>query len=364
MIGRKLHNLQYLRAVAAVSAVVFHADSTLPLAHSGTYFPFSAGVGLGVFFIISGFIMMYTSVSDFGQPAGWWRFARRRLARIVPLYWTLTLVTFAVKLAVRGDVTVVQLIKSLFFIPFRSSQGVVPVLTVGWTLNMEMLFYIIFTVCLLLPRKIGIWAVVALLASIAALSYAPFMATAPPELKFFTATELLEFVAGMGLGYLCLEDVELPFKLSAPWVATVAVLTAAIGFTASAFLQFPGKWNSAFYYSFAIIPVAIAVLGADLPPKNFLSRFLEKLGDVSYSLYLCHPFVCFVLRSVVVKAGLMAMPIWLYFVLAVSLSCVAAIIINMLIEKPFSKWADVALKNWSSGFERGRRPMSPVKVGE
>jgi exopolysaccharide production protein ExoZ len=48
------------------------------------------GFGVDIFFVISGFIMVYTSVDLFGRPGAWRIFLTRRLTRIVPLYWLLT----------------------------------------------------------------------------------------------------------------------------------------------------------------------------------------------------------------------------------------------------------------------------------
>ena len=45
------------------------------------------GAGVDLFFVISGFIMVYPSNRLFAEPGGAKIFAWRRLSRIVPLYW-------------------------------------------------------------------------------------------------------------------------------------------------------------------------------------------------------------------------------------------------------------------------------------
>ena len=47
-------------------------------------------VRVDLFFVISGFIMVYTAGKLFGQPGAAVQFLSRRLLRIVPLYWALT----------------------------------------------------------------------------------------------------------------------------------------------------------------------------------------------------------------------------------------------------------------------------------
>jgi exopolysaccharide production protein ExoZ len=68
-------------------------------------------------------------------------FLRRRFVRIVPPYWAFTFVLFAIAVkypfllkTTRPDV--VELVKSLLFIPFAKANGIMqPVLFLGWTLN-------------------------------------------------------------------------------------------------------------------------------------------------------------------------------------------------------------------------------------
>ena len=70
-----------LRAVAVLPVILFHAGFTI----------FSGGfVGVDVFFVISGFIMVHASARLFGKPGARAEFLRRRLVRIAPLYWLVT----------------------------------------------------------------------------------------------------------------------------------------------------------------------------------------------------------------------------------------------------------------------------------
>src|SRR5581483_8088142 len=91
----RLPNIQLLRAGAALMIVVFHCgiEAGRLAAISGTpklYDVDPWGAGTSLFFAISGFIMVVTTAASFGSPAAALDFMRRRLIRIVPLYWTLT----------------------------------------------------------------------------------------------------------------------------------------------------------------------------------------------------------------------------------------------------------------------------------
>src|SRR5271165_2363031 len=91
-----LRSIQILRALAATLVVVGHSihDSSFVAERTGRTaidFPyFDWGFGVDIFFVISGFIMIYTTSELFGQPGAASTFFKRRLVRIAPLYWLLT----------------------------------------------------------------------------------------------------------------------------------------------------------------------------------------------------------------------------------------------------------------------------------
>src|SRR4029434_7909282 len=99
----------------------------------------------------------------------------------------LTVVVFAVALFIPAAVQAtsanpIQLLKSLLFIPFVKSNGLVhPVLFVGWTLNYEMFFYALFTIGLLGGTR-GTLSVIAAIVGLVALD--PFTST--PIADFYT----------------------------------------------------------------------------------------------------------------------------------------------------------------------------------
>ncbi len=108
---KRLYAIQYLRAVAALGVVVFHAAE-----RTGTHFAIGAA-GVDIFFVISGFIMWVLAGTRTTTPAA---FLRERIERIVPLYWIVTGVM--IQGALFGLFPNLQLtpgyvLSSLFFIP-------------------------------------------------------------------------------------------------------------------------------------------------------------------------------------------------------------------------------------------------------
>src|SRR5262249_3118520 len=108
--------------------------------------------GVDIFFVISGFVMALTAGTARVTPR---QFAARRLARIVPAYWLYTVVcalmiTQMPSVMAGWGYSDELLVKSLAFVPAANPivGGYFPVLTVGWTLNFEMVFYLVVALSL------------------------------------------------------------------------------------------------------------------------------------------------------------------------------------------------------------------------
>jgi exopolysaccharide production protein ExoZ len=155
--GSKLIAIQYLRAVAAASVVLFHASTAL-FERKGALIHFQVGTyGVDMFFVISGFIMAYTARTASVSPRD---FVVRRAIRIVPVYFLLTTLTYVLALALperfstaSGDIP--TYVTSIFFIPHFNPllHYIQPLLGQGWTLNAEIFFYLLFAIGLLLGNR-------------------------------------------------------------------------------------------------------------------------------------------------------------------------------------------------------------------
>lgn len=274
-VGHTLNNLQALRALAAIMVVLHHN-------YGG---PFIWGhYGVDVFFVISGFIMVHAVDPSKGAID----FYTRRVIRIVPLYWSITLGLFAVALLKPGLITssdgnVTDLIKSLAFIPYWSEDIQVyhPIIFVGWTLNYEMFFYLLFGSCLWLQKKRQI--VILCLALLLTLVALGFLFDGGPIFRFYTSPILLEFAAGMALalGWHKLKLETFP-----------AVMTVLVCLVTMAFVD---PYREFFHRGLLIGPVALVLVAASLAAENaghyVKNRLILLLGAASYSLYLSHVYV-------------------------------------------------------------------------
>jgi exopolysaccharide production protein ExoZ len=281
-------NIQQLRALAAYMVVFVHLEPLLAPLGLGARFVSFAASGVDIFFVISGFIMVHTTQRDPPSP---WTYMRSRLRRIVPLYWTLTLVVAASAMAaptlfLHTRVTPDHFVKSLLFIPYlRDDATIRPLLFLGWSLNYEMFFYVLFAAGLAFASyRRGLAFVATVL--IVLVAAGPFVADTSVIGAFYTRPILLEFVAGMGLA------LALPRMAGARTPAGVGAALIAAGFTG---FGLSAAYVTGFVAHSINLGSAAAIVGGALllecKGRRVGTAFGLAMGQASYALYLSHPFV-------------------------------------------------------------------------
>ena len=285
----QLDGIQALRGLAAGLVLVEHTVNAISTRYLGiapidsplSIFPFP--VGVDIFFVISGFIIAYSSRSLYGQPGAWRQFALRRSARVVPLYWLTTSFMIVAFIAIGSrawsDASWWSVAASYLFLPAANAEGLVyPILTVGWTLNYEMAFYVLFAMALVFTERVALSVVVGLLVLLAALgALAQPVALAP---RFWTSPIILEFAAGIGLYWLYRTG-----NLSLPSGARSFLAIAAVSCLALATAD-PGAWRWLVWGGPATLLVA-AALGTGTV-HGAMATGIRRAGDWSYGIYLAH----------------------------------------------------------------------------
>ncbi|MFJ5370384.1 acyltransferase family protein, partial [Bosea sp. CER48] len=308
-----IHSIQVLRALAAFMVAIHHVqpDAAILAARAGLSFsrsdvlPWMAGVD--IFFVVSGFIMVHASQDLFGRSGAWREFLKRRLARIVPLYWAMTTLFLLVGLAVpavlnSGAPNLTQILGSYLFWPVVSTQGLVqPVYSLGWTLNYEMLFYVLFAGGLALPMR---WTLPAVAAVLALLVAGEHLGRSPGlPFSFWGQPIVLEFAAGMGIAVLRQRG----FRLHGAMRVLVAAAGVAVLVTAAQWPGSDGPWSSVIWRGGAAV---LLMLAAGCGREGIVPirpvKALAAVGNASYALYLVHPFVIRGMREAALRIGLYA----------------------------------------------------------
>jgi exopolysaccharide production protein ExoZ len=280
----ELLSIQYLRALAAIAVLAFHATARVGV-------PFDVGAaGVDVFFIISGFIIW--TVGARRTPGD---FLARRAGRIVPLYWLITLAVAVIATVIPSSFpnlhpNLDRVVLSLLFYPHHDPNGdVAPLVTPGWTLDYEVFFYLIFTLALWATasaRLILVTAVLIFLVVVRLIIHPTYPSLglgihpADPRLATYTSPLLLEFLAGVWLAKVWSDGIRFP-----RWAGIAAVacgLFVMSGVAVSGLNVEPVRLLVFGLPAFLIVAGALAL---EPLPAWPVPKFL---GDASYSIYLVH----------------------------------------------------------------------------
>lgn len=317
----KLINIQTLRAIAALNVVVFHsieASKSYAVPARALSFLDGWGVsGVDLFFVISGFVMVYTQHKNARAPAS---FFRDRIIRIVPIYWLLTLVMtlllwFMPSMFRQMSYSTEWILASFGFVS-KWGLGQNPVLYLGWSIEYELFFYSVFSLMIFLSRNrlVEFWAAIVLLAFVATIKVDPIF---------------VEFVFGMFVGHFYVKQGKKVPRLVAP----VALFAGGVVFIGSLWFKDQALSRVLVYG----LPASILVFGA-VTAKQIRAGFLSALGDASYSLYLVQVFTIPVIYKISrVFPASDQHPDLLIFV-SVFATCVAAWVLFRTLELPITCW--------------------------
>jgi peptidoglycan/LPS O-acetylase OafA/YrhL len=339
-----LVSIQALRAIAALLVFWGHAINAVTAEVAAEFPQLYGPFGVDLFFVISGFVMVYSSERLFGRPDAPIKFFARRFVRIVPLYWAATaiLVWFVVPFASTKAV-----LGSFFFTPRIPSEA--PLLYVGWTLIFEMFFYTVFAIALLAQRRVAVVAGASVFLISFTLLFGPASglwahAPAASGIAYLADPIIIEFMFGMAIALVYRAGARLPL-----W-ATIGLLIAGVVWLAATVPAVPRLYSSGI--AAALIVAALSLSSMSSPKGSSLVRGVVFLGDISYSLYCTH-LLSFAFVAWVV-AALALGPVgnaWTYMGVMLTTGLVAAAGTYLLFEKPTTDFLKRLI-------ERPRRPVS------
>jgi peptidoglycan/LPS O-acetylase OafA/YrhL len=282
-------SIQYLRGIAALLVVLSHiAWKNIQAGGDTMHWWHEAGTfGVDIFFIISGFIMVYITQNMHQKPHGVRTFIKKRFIRIVPLYWFYTLIALTIFLLmperINSEGGETQILKSFFLLPYRADESYL--VSVGWTLHFEFIFYILFAFGLLFKQITGNILVAS--AILFSLFYYSFISMEGMSYIYYSFLNdiFFEFALGMLLFHIINKLTRFHISFS--------LLLITIGIYMFYYLHTGGSFTgirhvdtgiSAFLICFGVITLEYFLAKREI-------KLLTMLGNSSYSLYLLHPFV-------------------------------------------------------------------------
>lgn len=270
-------SIQVLRGIASIFIILEH----IRFLNCGAF-------AVDIFFCISGFTIMLSSHENTEH------FLQKRFIRILPLYDLMTLGTYLLLLIFptmfsQTKPNFIHFMKSLLFIPFDIGDGVLqPIVRIGWTINCELFFYILFYISLRISHKYrGLICSTLLLLLVATgqitrCSFIPF--------RFYSQPVMLEFILGI-LSYSIAYEIykkdslhKLPKTVS--YVATLLpVPIFSLLLLTKASVNVLGL-RRVFIWGIPAMLIVLCFFVAGLFLK--MPKPLVFLGNISFSTYLLH----------------------------------------------------------------------------
>jgi len=337
------HNirLQYLRAVAAIAVVLYHASWYLKDLRGETRFigvfgdVFGAG-GVAIFFALSGYLM-----AEIIRRDDWGRFLISRIARIYPPMLLMIALFSVVLFLVYGRPHGLSVL-TLTLVPI-GPRGYF--LTVEWTLLYEMTYYVALTALGLLG--LVRWGEAFALVWLVALGFSWIWGSGAIDIGTPTLTELPLLI------------INLPFVLGflSAGLKRRGWLPPGLGVAATLIaVMIPLLPDGVLRLLSGIAAAMLVAATIRRPPPNSIGptgRLLARFGDASYVLYLCHVQVFLLIESALPE-WLPAPLVWLATVgAALGLSLVLGpldVRLHRRLKHAIDKARDSRLRAWALGY--------------
>jgi peptidoglycan/LPS O-acetylase OafA/YrhL len=344
-------SIQVVRAIAALSVVLFHSHFavaafekdhlvTIPFVYQWGY------LGVDLFFVVSGFIIAHiTSRQDF-RPIP---FLVRRFFRIYPLYWVFSGLAVWLYLASGynlggGDFSLFGFIKAFAIFPLEPH----PPYAVGWTLEHEIIFYLIAAIVVAIA---GIRALACVLFLLGGVGLVLSVLTASGIItKFWDFHVFSQANIYFLSGLLVYQYQGRLLRLGVGWplLGTAVGLWFFVNLTGAV----PGAWRTVAVTAFITVASSLFIVALLNAEKLYAEgrwwshravKVVVLIGNASFSLYLVHWVLA-------VESGRMKWKIWFalpewsaefYRFGIVALSIMIALALYRFAEKPLIAWGHV-----------------------
>lgn len=332
--SNRFGSIQTLRGLAAIFVVLEH----IRFLNCGAF-------GVDIFFCISGFMIMYTTEKTTEH------FFRKRLIRIVPFYYLMTIGTYLLLLLFPGmfQQTTAQpsyLLKSLLFIPFDIGGGVLqPLLRIGWTINCEMLFYLLFFLSFHISHKYR--GVVSSLFLMGIVLLSELLPVSWTPLEFYGNPVMLEFAFGILCYYIaqqiyrfCQTKAAVGSLSGGYRLAGWCCLLLGLGGLLLLALTKPyvniQSWRRLLYWGLPALVIVLVFFTAGLAIN--MPKWGVWLGDISFSLYFIHYYPILLIDRKLCDFSVYSPTAFIGAIIGILLTILLAFIAWYIMENRFTRW--------------------------
>ncbi|MDN0108978.1 acyltransferase [Yersinia rochesterensis] len=301
----RLESIQFLRGVAVLLVIAFHfrqyLNDVYAQADLGNRLFGLGEVGVDIFFVISGFIITYSTINrEKNTPL---EFTIKRFFRLYPLF--IIVLSISIILNTTLDTTTSNIIKSYLLIP-NDYNSIGPwygynINLPAWTLTYEILFYALFGIAISISHKYRTVIAIAIMISACSISQLYFRGALQIDpitrdvagesfirnFTFLSNPIIYDFIYGMIIAEIFIHIKDDFLKNKLVHVALVCILCISVSLIVSGYNRGGGieRWG---FYSFLLVG-SMALLSKT--NNMTFSRFWVLMGEMSYSLYINHMVV-------------------------------------------------------------------------
>jgi peptidoglycan/LPS O-acetylase OafA/YrhL len=340
----KLDYIDALRGLACLSILVYHLSSRL----------YSAGVdiptslepfirftyyGVPLFFIVSSFTLYLSLDKKRSEKKRFTKFYLRRLFRIAPLFYAVLAIYLVRDFFLNISPSGLEVLENILFIFNFSPSYFHSVVDTGWTIGVEMLFYIwmplIFVAVKSLRGALAFFVLTFAISKIPGLMFPDVFTGQFAAMSFFT--NLPVFAVGVAC-YLAYKHYipRVPGQYKAVGSALLLISSATVFYALVTYLTF--EVNSMLPGGLKISQVIWEALGFSLlllslsliPNRLMVNRVSRFYGKISYSIYLVHPLLIFPLTPIYGQIAQSGLPIMVSLTICLLMSLMIATPVAML----------------------------------
>nr|WP_255656609.1 acyltransferase [Lysobacter lactosilyticus] len=291
---RLIPGIHALRGLAAVAVVLFHFAhlTTVAVPPSLAFVAADFAKGVYLFFVLSAFSLMHSTERHVDRPQWVTTFFTKRFWRIAPLFYLILAMIVCFQVAGGNRVDPWRVLLNLTFTTaFSPKDGIVPA---GWTVGVEMLFYVLFPVLLLTVRTMRAAVVLSVVATVMTCAGRILLFREHGDwANFMLPSNLCFFAYGLLAYRIALSD-----DSGSRWVQRIAPVASVASIATLLALPEGHMLRTGAGLGTILWGLAFALLctwrGATVSHRG--NAVMHYLGERSYSIYLLHPLVIWLLR--------------------------------------------------------------------
>ena len=332
--------IQVLRGVASLLVVLYHTSANVidkfNIDFCGNIFYFGSA-GVDVFFVLSGFIITYSSFKLLNNRSNIGRFLYKRAVRIFPIYWIiiglflLMQLVFPAYYRTHYQLEIGNILATWLLLP-----GHVMINGVSWSMSYELYFYVLFALAFIFPQKKWLlYTGMAYMLGIIILFASGFsLGTMNNMMSMVLSPMIIEFFLGVCAALII---ARIPAATGLPFIIIGIVLFLAGSIITDWYHidLHPNFFIRVILFGPASFFIITGLVKYELGNRIKVPAVFTDLGAASYSLYLLHLPVLVACIKIIAKFNIHSP--WLLHVLVfmvIAFICFVSILFYKFAEKP------------------------------